>query len=179
MKQIQKRGVDAGSSTWKEPSQEGRPDTGEVMKTNDSGRKTANAKPSATRGSRSASADNGSGIEAGTMNRPHRTEAASTAYAMYYVDAAPELLYTTDPAIYLRQRALLTPVGRLEREYALQALLEELVVARWVAKREAERRAQQAAPLRAALQLPAHQPVASADDDDAHSPPDRDRDLMD
>ncbi|WP_353555767.1 hypothetical protein [Paraburkholderia terrae] len=149
------------------------------MKTNDSGRKTANANTSATRGSRSASADNGSGIEAGTMNRPRRTEAASTAYAMYYVDAAPELLYTTDPAIYLRQRALLTPAGRLEREYALQALLEELVVARWVAKREAERRAQQPAPLRAALQLPAHQPVASADDDDAHSPPDLDRDLMD
>lgn len=171
--------MDAGSSTWKEPSQEGRPDTGEVMKTNDSGRKTANANTSATRGSRPASADNGCGIETGTMNRPDRTEAASTAYAMYYVDAAPELLYTTDPAIYLRQRALLTPAGRLEREYALQALLEELVVAQWLAKREAQRRAQQAAPLQAALQLPAYQRAASTDEDDAHSPPDRDRDLMD
>jgi hypothetical protein len=98
---------------------------------------------------------------------------------MYYVDAAPELLYTTDPAIYLRQRALLTPAGRLEREYALQALLEELVVAHWVAKREAERRAQQAAPLQAALQLPAYQRAASTDEDDAHSPPDRDRGLID
>ncbi|WP_241019026.1 hypothetical protein [Paraburkholderia sp. Tr-20389] len=153
------------------------------MKTNDSGRKTADA-----RGSRSASAENGSGANlAGKTGRPRRTETASTAYAMYYVDAAPELRHTANPAIHLHQRALLTPAGRRQREHTMLALIDVLVVAQWVAKREAQRRALAAGQRQAAqLWLAAPQPVrhpAAQSEDEAPGPqyrdPCDDRDLTD
>jgi hypothetical protein len=145
------------------------------MKTNDSGRSTANRQE--LRGSRSASADHGSGNEAGSMNRPRRTEAASTAYAMYYVDAAPALRHSANPAIHLRQQAVLALAGRRNRERELLALLDELVVAQWVAKRDAQRREQQSQQPRLALQLPMPTPqraawAEEADKDDARSPRD-------
>lgn len=151
------------------------------MKTNDSGRTTADAR--GTRGSRCTLADQSSGNEAGSTNRPHRTEAASTAYALHYVDAAPALRHSTNPAIHLRQRALLALAGRRQRERELLALLDELVVAQWVAKRDAQRRAQLAEQPRLALQLPMPQRIDYAREDDTCSPPYRDdndnRDLTD
>jgi hypothetical protein len=164
LKQNQQRGVDAGSSTWKEPSHEGGPDTGEVMKTNDSGRTTAFAW-----GSRSAAAENGADNKADNKvdNKAGITESASTAYAMYYVDAAPELRRTTDPAIHLRQRALLAPAGRRQRE----RVLLDLVVAQWVAQRR-----EQAAQLSTAALHAADRDEAEAE---AYSPQFRDPRLHD
>ncbi|MBN3767578.1 hypothetical protein [Burkholderia sp. Ac-20365] len=149
------------------------------MKTNDSGRTTADVR--GTRGSRSALADQSSGNEAGSQNRPQCTEAASTAYALYYVDAAPALHHSTNPAIHLRQRALLALAGSRQRERELLALLDELVVAQWVAKRDAQRRAQLAGQPRLALQLPMPQRIGYADEDDAYNQScrDGDRDLTD
>ncbi|MEM5370472.1 hypothetical protein V4C53_31150 [Paraburkholderia azotifigens] len=131
------------------------------MKTNDSGRTTANA-----RGSRSASADNGGASKAGI------TEAASTAYATYetyYVDAAPDLRHSADPAIHLRQRALLTPAGRRQRERALL----QFIVAQ-VAKREAQRRERDRAFL-----TPAAPHAPEGDEAEAYGPRFRDPGLTD
>ncbi|ACC74397.1 hypothetical protein PPMP20_21960 [Paraburkholderia phymatum] len=149
------------------------------MKTKDSGRKTANA-----RGSRSAPADNGGGAnQAGNARPPRRTAGASTAYTTNYVDAAPQLRRTANPAIHLHQRTLLTPAGRRQREHTMLALIDVLLVARWVAKREAQRRALAAAHRQAAPLALAPSRAALEHDDDASGPqyrdPYGDRDLTD
>jgi hypothetical protein len=117
-----------------------------------------------TTGCRPDAAD-GSGAQAGEPNRQHLSESAST---IVYVDAAPIIRPSTNPARHLDQlrgRARAVAAARRRRELTM------LLVAEWIAQRRAAQKHAQIAreyglelhaPQPHAQQLHAQQPHAAA-----------------